>query len=188
MPDRQTHTVDLQDRVEEIDDLLAGREDDMAAIESEAADLAPGSEAFDELDEEYDQLQDAVDTLQHARDVISDTIDEWGGSGLAIKELTFGDASFIQDEVMANANRTRREGIEANLGVYKLKTVETAVVSIPENAPDNANAWPPAVGEYVFEQIDALNTRGEAGTGNSSRSSLREQLETDRISADTPPS
>lgn len=163
----ETATVDLNDRVEEIDEAIADLEERLADIEAEAEGLdreedSADAERFDELQADYAEAKQRRQELEHARETLRECVREWNGSEFQIREFSWGRQAQRNDLVAGDMLQSEYDDPEANAGALKIRTVQVGVVSTPPDAPSNPREWPPVVGEYLYQRIDALNTVGEA--------------------------
>lgn len=160
-----TLTVDLHDRVEEIEGY---REE----IRQEAAEIDPddrGSAEAKQLEDEYEELGKSLDTLR-------EKIEEYGGSEFEIKEGKWGDQGRINDRVRADTLNDGLDDPRAKEDALRIHTVQVLVCSTPPDAPTEAKEYPPVIGQFLWEKADAYNRLGDVdgGPGNS----LWEDLET----------
>lgn len=161
MKNAQTKVIDLQDEVDRLDD-------EIEDVLDEAEDLDTDSDEF----EEQDVLYKALNTRQKQ---FEELVEERGAK-FEIRELSFGEITHIRDDVLAHSEDAQnpREGL------YKTQVLEKGVVDSPAGFSDDPRDWPPVVGEYVYEQIDALNSGvDEQSLGNFS---LADDLQTKRTS------
>lgn len=144
-------TVDLEDRIREIDEA-------MADIRSEAADpdVDRHSEKGQELAEEYEQLERAKQRLE--RD-----IERFGGSEWVIKRFRFGEVNQVNDMVLSDTIDDDQEDPRKKFSARKARTIQVGVVEAPPNAPADLEprSLEPPTGEYLYQCIDNLNEYGE---------------------------
>lgn len=186
-----TITIDLQDRIGEIDDRLAEIRENVQDIDAklDAADDEPadteddsdGNADVDELEAERDALEEEYETLSNAKDTIEAKIDAYGGSEFEFRELQWGHRTRINDRVRAAAIQDNLDTEAAKYGARKVVTVNVAIVGTPTNAPDDAKQYPGPIGEYLFECVENYHDLGDVqGMGNSDRSSrLQQDLDAD---------
>lgn len=147
---RNSKTIDISTETsrlsDEIDDVLE---------EAEALQTPAGCESSTALEssDEYEELDIQFKALNVQKEKLEDSIDRMGGSEFEIQELSFGELMMVRDEVMAVSDEgSPREGL------YQVKVLEQAVVSSPAECPDAPENWQPAVAEYVYDEVDAMNS------------------------------
>lgn len=155
-------TLNLNDRIEEIEDRVADLRDEQDAIEDEAADV-DSDEELAALREEYRDLERDIRALENTAETMEQKVDEWGGSEFVIEEFSFGDQANANDLVLQDMNREGKQAVEEAYNARKIRIVQVGVQQTPPNAPDHPNQYPPAVGEWLYESIEELNTYGEVG-------------------------
>ncbi len=99
-----------------------------------------------------------------------------------VEELTFGQIQSVSDEMMeesfeVDVEREKLDGTPQQ-GFYQIKLLQEAILQWPTHAPTvegsygaelpSPGDYPIPVGEWLFEKVDALNTRGDTSMGNSS--------------------
>jgi len=99
-----------------------------------------------------------------------------------VEELTFGQLQGVSDDMMEESFEVdmQREDIEGTpkQGFYQIELLRESIKRWPSNAPVQTDEYgnempspgdyPIPVGEWLFERVDALNTRGDTDMGNSS--------------------
>jgi hypothetical protein len=104
------------------------------------------------------------------------------GCVFTVEELTFGQLQGVSDDMMEESFEVdmQREDIEGTpkQGYYQIELLREALKRWPENAPvqegqygnerPSPGDYPIPVGEWLFDKVDALNTRGDTEMGNSS--------------------
>lgn len=139
-------TIDLQDRVEEI-------ESELARIKAEAAELDQDSAEYRQLAEEYEELEEAKTNLE------SD-IDEFGGNEVTIKRFKASDAGLVTDLTLADTIDDGADDPRAKLEARKLHTIEVGVTSGPPELPDDPGEFETPTKEFLYEKINNLNRFG----------------------------
>lgn len=139
-------TVDLQDRVADI-------EERMAEIEHEAAPLDRDSQAYREQAEAYEELD-------HAKGLIEQAIEQWGGSAFTIVKFNAGRDAQVNDRIRQELSEAGVEDPAARFDAIKNQTVQVGVVDSPPNTPGAVTSWPTPVREYLYQQLNNLNSYG----------------------------
>lgn len=188
-------TVNLSDRVTKIEeDLLPTNREDAARLKEEATVILAQAEEGDEeasippkMEREWAQLENERLMLEGERDTLERVVEEYGGAEFTLQELAYGDWNLIQDTVMEHSVEADyvREEVKGTPkeGLYKNEVLRYSVVSWPPEAPTEKDPdgrewagvgqYPRALGDFLFDTANALNTNGELEMGNSS---LREAL------------
>lgn len=176
-------TVDMEDRIEELQDRLDEIEDEQEEVKQKAiAQQDEEGELPSELEDEWDELEAERVEKEGELDKFQETTEAWGGSEFTIEELTFGQLQAINDEMMEESFDVdvQRQSVEGTpkQGFYQIQTLREAIISQPAEAPTRKDDfgkdapapgdYPVAVGEWLFEKVNAFNTTGEAEMGNSS--------------------
>ena len=178
----ETITIDLRDRIDELESDINEVDDELDAVREEAASLhdvdeesedVDVEEEYDRLEREYDDLEDLRDELRSQKETIGEKIESYGGSEFKAKRLSWGDKNEVDDLVRAKALDDNQEDPRAKLGAYKVWYTQVATVSTPPDAPEKAHGFPPAVGDYLYREIDTFNRRGET---NLQSSGLRQHV------------
>jgi len=175
--------VDLNDRLEELrNQKIPEAEDEVSEFVSE---VEQEYGRFEDVPEEhrvvYDELEENRVELTGEANVIEKTLSRWEGGEFEISALTLGQIAQLQDRVSAS---TSSETNVTRDGAALTETLNQGIISQPSGAPTrtdpdtgiekpNPADYPQAVGEYLFEKINALNTTGEQSMGNMS---LRERM------------
>lgn len=175
-----TKTVNLQERVEEIENErlpeIAERQDEIVEeaqeYESNKETIPSGLESeFDELEAERVEISGEAKTLKR-------TIEDWDGAEFQLEELTFGQVQQISDDVMEQSfevdmERQNMTGTPKQ-GFYQIEVLRQSIAATPPGAPDDPAEYPTSIGEFLFDRVNALNTVGDTDMGNSS---LRERMQ-----------
>lgn len=173
------HTVDLEERVEEIrNDRIPAIEERQEEVVAQARKVKEKDEDIpSDLEEDFDELEAERVELEGEANSLEEAMEEWGGSEFVVRELTFGDIQRISDDVMEQSFDVdvRRESVKGTpkQGYYQIATLRDAIEQSPTDAPNDPADYPMAVGEFLFERVNALNTVGDTEMGNSS---LKERL------------
>lgn len=99
-----------------------------------------------------------------------------------VQELTFGQLQAVSDQMMEESFEVdvRAQDLEGTpkQGFYQLELLKEAIVRSPPSAPSTTDEYgnpipepgdyPIAVGEWLYDRVNALNTTGETEMGNSS--------------------
>lgn len=154
MDNAETKVISLSDEVER----LEGKIED---IFDEVEDLDQDSEEFEEADAKFKAL-----SIQ--KEKYEDAIN--GDSSFKIRELSFGQLMSVRDEVMSLSDEdSPREGL------YKIRTLEEAVVDTPVDVENDPKEWKPVVAEWVYDEVDAMNSG--VSEENIANFSLAEEME-----------
>lgn len=185
-----TTTIDLQDRIDEIQQELQelrdviGRHESLAEEdvgEQSAAQLlediyadtsyetAVNVEELESqgrpreyiLNRDYDDLKKDEREWEKKREDVQSCIDEWGGSEITISEFDAGRQATRNKEFMQDLQNQGINDARVGIDSLQLRTVQVGVVEAPPETPAKPQEWPPHVAEWVYERIDNLNTYGE---------------------------
>lgn len=154
MDDAVTKAVDLQDEV-------ARLEDEIEDVLEKAEELDEDTEAFEDADADFK-------AYSIERDKFEEYAEELDSTEFTIRELSFGELMHIRDEVLAVSSESPREGL------YRVKIMETAVENSPDGMSDDPKDWPPTIAEWVYDEIDQMNTGMDEE--NLSQYSLKEKM------------
>jgi hypothetical protein len=138
MKNAQSKVIDLKGEVDRLDD-------EIEDLLDEAEDLDPDTEKYEEVEVQYQ-------ALRVQKEKYASIVDE-RGSTFEIEELSFGTISHIRDDVMAHS-----DGDNPREGLYKVKVLSAGVVDSPAGFDDDPKEWPPVVAEWVYDEIESLNT------------------------------
>lgn len=155
---KTTITVDLRDRIAELDDALEGIKREAGELEAQADNETDvrQTQAYRELVEEYQELE-------HAKELLEKDIDAFGGSEFTIKKFRGGDQERVTDLVLQDTLEDDNTDPRTKLGARKLRSIQVAVTSAPPEAPTKPHAFSNPTKEYLYECIDELNRFGEVG-------------------------
>jgi len=115
-------------------------------------------------------------------DEVMEAFGEVEECAFTVRELTFGQLQAVSDDMMEESFEVdmQREDIEGTpkQGFYQIELLREAITRWPAGAPvqedqygneePSPGDYPIPVGEWLFEKVDALNTRGDTEMGNSS--------------------
>lgn len=168
-----TKTLDLEERVEELEEELeevSERQDEIVEESIEAEKM--GNEVDEELEEEFDDLESDRLEFEGELNTLKRTVDAWDGGKFEIQELTFGQVQRISDEVLEESfdvdMQSQNMTGAPKEGYYQIAILREAILESPNGAPSDPADYPTAVGEYLFEKVNAFNTVGDTEMGNSS--------------------
>lgn len=167
-----TVTVDLYDRVDELlDEAIPATESDIAEVEQELREAEEPTERL-ELSQEKAELEERLETQQHTARVFHSCAEAWGGSEFTLKRnLNFHEVQAASDDIaeMTVASGKPQEAASAKEGAYKLRVLMFGIEDAPPEAPNpNDDGFPWQVGNWLYQQFDAINSRGDVSVGNSS--------------------
>lgn len=183
-----TRTLDLNDRIEEIEERLETIEEEKERIKTEVRQHRQEDETDEipnDLEDEWEDLDKEEVELRGDRKKFAEVVEEWGGSEIVIEELSFGQLQAVSDDMMdksfeVDVDRGDVEGTPQQ-GFYRIRLLEQAISRQPSGAPTQTivergqekevpspGDYPIALGEWLFEKIDAFNTTGDTEMGNSS--------------------
>lgn len=152
----QTHTRSISDEVERIGERL--RE-----IEQEAAEAERESERGQALESEYKTLKKRQDGLESA-------LSNWGDGEFEIAEMSFGAMMTTKDRVQEVSYEMDVESgeVDGQLkdGFYRIVTLRNGIVDSPNAAPDDPADYPYHVGQWLYDEVDELNTAAGVDAGN----------------------
>lgn len=173
-----TKTISLEDRVEEIEGELEEIEEDQEEIMQEALEAEKMGEDVDpDLEQDFDDLESERVELQGELESLQRAIDSWDGGEFEIQELTFGQVQRISDDVLEQSFEIdmRRQDMTGapKEGYYQIAILREAIEEVPPGAPSDPADFPTAIGEWMFEKVNAFNTVGDTEMGNSS---LKERM------------
>lgn len=157
-----TTTIDVQDRLDEINQRLEDLRGEIGRVESEAEDVDEDSDEWVELDDQYRELRAAEQELLHAREEVSTAIEQWGGSEFEIAKFDAGRQAERNDLVTHDMLENQSDRPEANLGASKLRTVQVGLVSTPPESPGHPSEYPPPIFEFIYDRIENYNTYGDS--------------------------
>jgi len=190
------HTVDMENRVEQLEEKTDEKAERVEEIKSEAQDLA-GSEdeeeqvRFEQLEDEFEDVATELELFKRELNVFEETIKGWDGTVFEVEELTFGEVQEVKDETIDESFDVdvQREDVSGTPkeGFYQLLFLEKSLVSWPEGAPSKKERvngrrqevahpgnYPDKVGEWLFGVVDNINTFGDTELGNTS---LRDEID-----------
>jgi hypothetical protein len=174
-----TKTVNLQERVEEVEnERLPEISERQEEIVSEAQDYEEGGDSIPaSLEDEFDELESERVEISGEAKTLKRAIQDWEGAEFQLQELTFGQVQQISDDVMEQSFEVDVQSQNMTgapkQGFYQIEVLRRSIASTPPEAPDDPAEYPTAIGEYLFERVNALNTVGDTDMGNSS---LRERM------------
>lgn len=163
-----TETLSIADEVESIEGELEDirdRADDLRAECDPEDDGAP-----DSLEDhpDYDGLDAAHTNLAARKRGLEEALDDWGTGEFEAKELTYGELMRAKDQVNEKSYEMTAGGLDGvpRDGFYRIKVLELAVVDSPAEAPDDPANYPPQVGQWLYDEVDAMNTAPGGDLGN----------------------
>jgi len=122
---------------------------------------------------------------EDVRQQADDQLDELDAE-FHVQELKFGQLQKVQDKVMEESFEVDVDSGDVDgvpkQGYYQVAVLEESVTEQPVGAPTDDHGYPspgdykPAVGEWLFEKVNAINTVGDTEMGNSS---LKEAMNSD---------
>lgn len=171
-----TRTVDLYDRVDEIREEVLPEERarlDELREEYERASAEDGqfSEAALAAQSDAADVRERIQTLEHTARVFHTCAQRWGGSEFTLTtNLAFHEVQAASDDIaeMTVASGLPEEVASAKRGAYKLRVLMFGIEDSPPEAPaPNDDEFPWQVGQYLYQQFDDINSRGDVSAGNS---------------------
>lgn len=183
------HTIDLQDRVEQLNNEIQEYAQDIEELEQRASEVkqeeGADSEEFEDLEDDFEETITEKKLAERELNVFEDTINEWGGSEVIIEELTFGEVQEVKDLTIDESFDVdvQRESVEGSPkeGFYQIIFIKKSIVKGPGGMPTqresvhgrseevaDPSAFQDSVGEWLFEVIDNINTFGDSELGNTS--------------------
>lgn len=154
-------TVDLQDRIDEIDEAIDHLEDARDAIE--AGDDEKADELLDGWGAEptEEAVTDSKNEIEHSRDLLEADVQRFGGSEFTVKKFRAGEVAEVNDLVVADTLADGHDDPRSKLHARKLYTIQVGVTETPPDTPDEPARFEPPTTEYLFQCIDNLNTYGK---------------------------
>ena len=116
---------------------------------------------------EFEDLEDAYADRMHDKELVEEKIDEWGGAEFKIKKGTWDSVGQVNHETRKQGNQLGTDDQLVQMDLYQRNYVGVMVVDSPPNAPDNAEDYPPAIGQWLYEKADSWNSKGDTSAGNS---------------------
>lgn len=181
---QKTHTLDLSDAIEEKEEQAEEFKQKAVEIEEEAnqykEENGSDAEVPDDMEQEWKEYKAKSLELEQDIRTIEEKIEEWEGSEFVVSELTWGQIEAVSDDMMEESFEVdiEKQDIDGTprQGFYKLELLRESVEQSPPNAPTRKDElgreapspgdYPPPVGEWLFDKVDALNTFGDASLGN----------------------
>lgn len=150
-------TLSISEEIEEM-------ESQLAETAQEAREAEEGSDRAYEIKVTYESLSQRLSAFERFQE-------NCNGDEFVIKEMTFGEMMRAQDEV----SRAHREtdGTPGE-GYYKIMVMRYGIEEAPDGTPDPKD-YPYHIGQWVYDEIDALNTGGEVEVGNLSLEEIAEE-------------
>lgn len=181
-----TVTLDLYDRVDELlsQEIPAIREEKAEyeealrrGVHEELAEADDGeltTAEENELRQYIRELEEQRKRLKHNARLFHTCAEKWGGSEFEVRRnLAFHEVQGATDDIrrMTVQSGEPQEAADAKTGAYKLRVLQFGIVDSPPETPDvNGDEFPWQVGEWLYEQFDAINSSGEGDSmGNSSQ-------------------
>lgn len=154
----ETTAVRLGDRVDEIEERID-------ELEARAEDVDRDTDEGQAIEREYKELHGKLQSFQKY-------LQKWDSGEFVVREFTFGQMMRTKDKVAEESFQvkydTSGEGsVEGSTkqGLYKTQVLKMGTKSTPVGAPA-AEDLPYHVGEWLYDQIDNLNTFGDTDIGN----------------------
>lgn len=175
----RVRTVDLQDRLDEInemlEDLQGSREDLVDEVMDEYGDYASTPQSYKET---YRKFEERIQELENEKDMFEDQIEDWGSTEFEIKRFTGGEIAAMEDEAASEVASSMQDEDSSmpqiGDGFARSMLVEKGCVSTPADCPEHLPDLLNPVFSYLFEQIDEWNGGGRVEMG---KSSLREAMD-----------
>ena len=157
---------------------LEGRRDE---LEEERQDIKSRAKSLDqdENEKQFKQLKKRWKEVEAERSQVKakierfqEYVDEWGDTEFRVRELSFGEVQNIKDIVSSESFDVDVELQEIEgtplQGLYQTEVLKRAVVSMPEDGPDNPNDLPDLLGEWLMDKVESINSLGDEDMGNMS--------------------
>ena len=169
----------LEDEVPRLEERRDELGEERERIKSEAKSLQEKDELtgrdkkkFKSLKKEWKEVEAERSQVTAKIERFSQYVDEWSDTEFRVRELSFGEVQNIKDIVSSESFDVDVElqSIEGTplQGLYQTEVLERAVVSMPEDGPDNPNDLPDVLGEWVMEKVESINSLGDDDMGNMS--------------------